>query len=225
MSSKSKKAETVPVFPLPNVVFFPKTFLPLHVFEPRYRRMVEDSLAGEKRIAMALLKEGWEHDYFGTPEVHPIGCVGEIYFNERLENGRFNILLYGLSRVKVMDFVGSKPYRVARVQYLKDVPFSHDDFNVNYEATRFVHLVRQYLKELGVKDQDEILKLKTQSFESMINQVASALDFTTAEKQRLLVLDSLEMRYDLLRELIEEKLRLLLIARNVKHVPEDPRLN
>src|SRR5215472_12128973 len=64
---------TIPVFPLPNVVLFPKTYLPLHIFEPRYRQMVDDTVMGGQCIGMALLKEGWESDYYGNPPVFAMG--------------------------------------------------------------------------------------------------------------------------------------------------------
>ncbi|HZR47414.1 MAG TPA: LON peptidase substrate-binding domain-containing protein [Candidatus Manganitrophaceae bacterium] len=71
--SKIQVPEWIPIFPLPNVVFFPKTYLPLHIFEPRYCQMVEEALAAERVIGMVLLKEGWEKDYDQNPPVYEIG--------------------------------------------------------------------------------------------------------------------------------------------------------
>ncbi len=88
----------IPIFPLPSTVLFPGLPLPLHVFEPRYRGMVEDALAGERVIGMVLLKPGWESDYEGAPPVFPIGCLGRIDHAEPLPDGRFNILLTGRAR-------------------------------------------------------------------------------------------------------------------------------
>src|SRR5688572_33039349 len=68
----------VPLFPLPNVVLFPKAVLPLHIFEERYKAMTADALSGHRRIAMALLQRGWERDYYSRPMVEPIVCVGQI---------------------------------------------------------------------------------------------------------------------------------------------------
>ena len=69
---------TIPIFPLPNAVLFPNVFMPLHIFEPRYRAMVSDALAGDRIIGMVLLKPGFEADYEGRPPVYPIGCAGVI---------------------------------------------------------------------------------------------------------------------------------------------------
>src|SRR6266540_6403794 len=80
----------IPLFPLPNVVFFPRTYLPLHVFEPRYRQMVRDAAATHRMIGMVLLKEGWETDYEGAPAIFPTGCVGRMISVQPLPDGRSN---------------------------------------------------------------------------------------------------------------------------------------
>ena len=92
----------VPVFPLPNVVLFPGVVCPLHVFEPRYREMVTDVLAGERLIALALLRPGWEAEYEGAPAVHEVACVGRVAAAEPLRDGRFNILVQGEERVRIL---------------------------------------------------------------------------------------------------------------------------
>jgi len=112
----------VPIFPLPDVVFFPHTTLPLHIFEPRYREMVADCLAGDKRLAVVLLKPGWEADYYGRPPVFPVAGTGEITEWERLPDGRYNILLRGVGRIAIEGEVPSeKLYRVASARGLEDV--------------------------------------------------------------------------------------------------------
>ena len=96
-------SDLLPLFPLPNVVLFPNVFLPLHIFEPRYREMVADALAGDRMIGMVLLRPGWEHDYEGRPPVYPIGCSGVITHVERLADGRYNIVLRGLERFRIVE--------------------------------------------------------------------------------------------------------------------------
>ena len=85
----------LPLFPLPHVVLFPNVFLPLHIFEPRYREMVADAITGDRMIGMVLLRPGWEQDYEGRPPVYPIGCSGLITHVEQLADGRYNIVLRG----------------------------------------------------------------------------------------------------------------------------------
>src|SRR5437763_12628020 len=87
---------TARLFPLPNLVLFPYVIQPLHIFEPRYRQMTADSLAGDRLLTMALLRPGWEESYEGRPAVHPVGCLGKIVADQHLENGRYNLLLRGL---------------------------------------------------------------------------------------------------------------------------------
>jgi Lon protease-like protein len=111
----------IPIFPLPDVVLFPHTLLPLHIFEPRYRDMLRDCLAGDRRLAMALLQPGWENDYYGRPPVHAIAGAGEIVQHEELADGRFNILVRGTMRVALtVEVPPEKSYRIAKARPLPD---------------------------------------------------------------------------------------------------------
>src|SRR5881409_4083016 len=92
----------IPIFPLPNVVLFPNVFLPLHIFEPRYRSMVADALAGDRIIGMVLLKPGYERDYEGRPPVYPMGCAGVISHAEPFADGRCNIVLRGMQKFRIV---------------------------------------------------------------------------------------------------------------------------
>src|SRR5918995_3498649 len=91
----------VPIFPLPDVTFFPRTLLPLHVFEARYRAMVIDVLERDRRLAVVKLRPGYEASYEGKPAVHPVAGLGEIVSCERLATGRYNILLQGECRALI----------------------------------------------------------------------------------------------------------------------------
>lgn len=112
----------VPIFPLPDVTFFPHTLLPLHVFEARYRAMVMDALERDRRLAIVRLRPGYEAAYAGKPAVHPVAGVGEIVSFERLATGRYNILVRGDARVRIESEVPSDTlYRIARARRLDDV--------------------------------------------------------------------------------------------------------
>lgn len=109
------------LFPLPNLVVFPQVLQPLHIFEPRYRQMTADALAGDRLIAMALLRPGWEGDYEGRPELYPVVCLGRIITDQKLDDGRYNILLRGLERARVVQEVEpAQLYRQARVEILRE---------------------------------------------------------------------------------------------------------
>jgi Lon protease-like protein len=102
----------VALFPLPNVVLFPRAILPLHIFEPRYRQMTADALAGDKQIAMALLTGRRDPDDPMVPAIAPVVCVGTIIEHQLLEDGRYNLLLRGHTRAVVTGEDRSRPYRV-----------------------------------------------------------------------------------------------------------------
>ena len=114
----------VPLFPLPNVVLFPSAVLPLHIFEERYKQMTADVLRSHRQVAMALLRAGWEKDYYGRPAIEPVVCVGTILSHERLADGRYNFLLQGHTRARVAREVrrGEEPYRLAELTPLEEVP-------------------------------------------------------------------------------------------------------
>jgi Lon protease-like protein len=108
------------LFPLPNVVLFPKVMQPLHIFEPRYRQMTRDALGGDRLITMVLLRPGWEGNTNGRPGFFPIGCLGRIMTEQCYADGRFNILLRGLRRVRVQEIPSEKLYRQGRLELLQD---------------------------------------------------------------------------------------------------------
>ena len=110
----------VGLFPLPNVVLFPAQLLSLHVFEPRYRKLVSDVIEQGARLAVPRLEPGHDSDYYGAPPVFPVCGVGRITEYARLPDGRFNIVVLGLGRVRILDELRSEPYRMARVEALSD---------------------------------------------------------------------------------------------------------
>lgn len=109
--------QPIPLFPLPSCVLLPHATIPLHIFEPRYRQMVGQSLRGRRLIAMAIFAgPAWREEYEGSPPVRPCVCVGYILRHERLPDGRFNILLQGLCRAKVLSESPHDTYRLAMLE-------------------------------------------------------------------------------------------------------------
>ena len=119
-AAEQVRFDAVPLFPLPNVVLFPRAVLPLHIFEERYRAMVFDALRGDSLIAMALLMPGWERDYYSRPAIEPVVCVGRILTHERLPDGKYNLLLQGIARASVVREVAEpdRLYRAAELDRL-----------------------------------------------------------------------------------------------------------
>ena len=113
----------VPLFPLPNVVLMPTAILPLHIFEQRYRDMTRDALLGKRQVAMALLKPGWEKLYHGKAAIDPIVCVGTILTHEQLSDGRYNLLLQGHMRARIVRELKTQAiYRVAELEVIHSQP-------------------------------------------------------------------------------------------------------
>jgi uncharacterized protein len=112
---------TVPIFPLPESVLFPHVAMPLHIFEPRYRCMISDALEDDRLVALALLKPGWEPYYEESPPIHEMVCLGRITAEEKLESGKYNLVLTGLHRAVVVEERQTDlPYRVGRLELYRD---------------------------------------------------------------------------------------------------------
>ncbi|PYQ51235.1 MAG: hypothetical protein DMF59_08585 [Acidobacteria bacterium] len=180
----------LPLFPLPNLVFFPRTRLPLHVFEPRYRQMVTDAVAADQRFGIVLLRPGWEADYFGAPPIYTCGTVGQIEQAVPLEDGRYNILVRGEVRFRVVGEVSREPYRTARVVIQ---PEQSRDMTKTYEQKSWLaDLSRQYLHYLP--DQVAVPEIDTVELEALTNALIMSLNIDVQEKQRFLEIDDLIAR-------------------------------
>ena len=112
--------KTISLFPLPSSVFYPGTVLPLHIFEDRYRQMVGDAIESGQWIGMVLLLPGYEENYYGQPGIVPVGCAGSLDQWIRHDDGKYDIVLRGRSRFRIIREVGNTPYRQAEVELLKD---------------------------------------------------------------------------------------------------------
>ena len=112
----------VRLFPLANLVFFPEVVQGLHIFEPRYRQMVSDAVAGDQLIALVLVKEGPDQAFLDQPEIETVACLGRVTQYERLPGDKFNLRLKGLSRLQISEEVPTdKLYRMARAELTPDV--------------------------------------------------------------------------------------------------------
>jgi len=134
-----------PLFPLPNVVLFPHGLLPLHIFEARYRQMTADALEGERLIAMSLLRPGWEQTpNHLLPPIHPMVGLGQIIAHERLDDGRYMLVLRGLARAKLIrEEHVELPYRIGRLELCHDVVPTTCDFDRQSRADEIVSLFCQ----------------------------------------------------------------------------------
>ena len=170
-------ADLLPIFPLPNVVLFPNVFLALHIFEPRYRDMVADAVASDRMIGMVLLRPGWEGDYEGRPPVYPIGCSGVITHVERLQDGRYNIVLRGLERFRILEEDHSRSYRIAAVEPLAEEVTAEDREIVASERRRLEALLVPQPEGRGVDSRVP----PSMSDEDLVNALAQYLDLEPAD--------------------------------------------
>jgi uncharacterized protein len=197
---------TVRLFPLPNVVLFPRVTLPLHIFEPRYRQMTADALATDHLITMVLLKPGWEEQYEQRPALHPIGCLGKVVADQKLEDGRYNLLLRGLSRVRIVhELECDKPYRSARVELLSDLDLTGVEESRKLRRC-LVRLARSWFSGMGV-DFQQVSTLFTR--ELPLGTIGDVLSFVLPLppqiKQEALEQLNVECRVARLVRYLEEK--------------------
>jgi uncharacterized protein len=191
----------IPIFPLPNVVLFPNVFLPLHIFEPRYRQMVADALSGDRIIGMVLLRPGWEGNYEGRPPVYPIGCAGLITHAEPIPDGRYNIVLRGLEKFRVLEELAGHDYRIARVQTLMEDINEAERASMRNERRRLEALLVPQPEGRG----SDAKVPPTMADEDLVNALAQYLELEPVEKQALLEREGLLARCRSLIELLEMK--------------------
>ncbi len=221
----------VPIFPLPETVFFPSVKLPLHLFEPRYLQMADDVLAGDRLLVVVLLQSGWQTDYYGNPPVHEIATLGKIEAHERLDDGRFHILLRGIERVRLLPPEGEEQVqgKLYRVRPLQPAPESSPGPGAatGAIADRLGLLWRELARARGrPRDEEAFLREGTASFGALVNRVANDVDIAPVMKQTLLESDDLLERAVLLERYVTEALEFWrTLARLRRLVPDDPRAN
>ena len=209
----------LPLFPLPGVVLLPGTLLPLHIFEPRYRAMVSDALEGDRTIGMAMLHPaGGPAD--GDPRIYAVGGAGEIVESEELEDGRFNILLEARFRFRVLEESPANPYRVARVEEVRSVPFSDRG-----EEDRVVASATALFRQIAPEVELPPLPAEAMSPERLASEIALRLRYSPPELQTILETDPLPARFETLAgRMLEWKGRLHFLA--PFRLPDlDPRRN
>ena len=189
----------IPLFPLPEVVLFPGVPRPLLIYEPRYREMVADALKGNKIIGMVLLRPGYEKDYEGRPPIYGIGCAGVIEDYEQLPDGRYGILLRGLTTFRVVSEDQRKPYRLARVEAVPELLTDEERGPLSTVRERLARLLDTVLP-LGVEPPDPGL-----DDVEFVNLIAQALSMPEDARQDLLERNSLLSRARALVDRLERR--------------------
>lgn len=212
--------ETVPVFPLPNTVLFPKTVLPLHIFEPRYREMAARVLEGDGFIAMALLKSGGEEAGY-----HEIGCLGKISQSRRTQDGRYYVQLVGLQKVAFGEILADgNTYISAHIAPIDESipgdsePESHEDL------VKLLGLCTILFQEVSDQEFPMVSIKKGLPYEAVVNSICFHIGLPVEVKQRLLEEDDLRSRCRMLTDLVNRYLEKIVRSRDHESGDEDDEL-
>jgi Lon protease-like protein len=200
---------TAPVFPLPDTVFFPRTVLPLHIFEPRYREMIARTLEGNGYIAMALRRSG-----DGETGYYPVGCLGRIAKSRKTDDGRYYLQLVGLRKVSFGEVVGAEPFVTARIAPIDEMipadtaPGSHDDL------VKLLGACTILFQEVSEKQFPMVSIKEGLPYEAVVNSICFHLGLPTDVKQSLLEEDDLRNRCHQLTELVNRYLHKIVFSRD-----------
>ena len=199
MDKTIKLPEIIPVFPLSNFIFFPKTTVPLNIFEKRYIEMVDDAMKSDRIIGMVQPKESNQN----SPLLHKVGCVGKINSFNEIDDGKYMIVLSGISRFEIINEIKTENlYRKCKVNFVN----FKEDLNDKKEEIKFsdLELIFKNLKSLF--DQQGYLinwkEIEKQSLDETINTLSMASPFSLEEKQILLETSSLSDRKKKLEEIL-----------------------
>ena len=193
---------SIPLFPLPNVVLFPNVFLPLHIFEPRYRQMVADALVEDRIIGMTLLRPGYEANYEGRPAIYPIGCAGVITHSQPLGDGRYDIVLRGMEKFRIRSEDQSRPYRVGHVEGISEVIPPEEAVPLRHQRQRLEAVLAAAIERIRAEPKFP----PSVPDEDLVNALAQYLDLEVLEHQALLECDGVLARCRSLIDLLEMKL-------------------
>jgi ATP-dependent Lon protease len=134
------------LFPLPNLVLYPHVMQPLHIFEDRYREMLEEALRDDGLIAMALLEAGWEDDYYSRPPVAPYACLGKVVAHHRLDDGHYNVLLLGVERIRIVKELDPlRSFRRAHVEIVHDQYDFQSKSQLKFVQNKLLNAFRKHL--------------------------------------------------------------------------------
>jgi Lon protease-like protein len=189
------------LFPLPNLVFFPRVVQPLHIFEARYRQMTADALASDRLIALVKLCPGWEEAGSEPPAIHLVACLGRIAANQKLHDGRYNLLLQGLSRIRVVrELTTDRLYRSAEVELLHDRACSSPEIERALRLRLVEQMPTWFVEKGPVVEQFEKLLQSDLTLGALCDVFGFALPIDSDFKQMLLEELEVETRARLLLE-------------------------
>lgn len=191
--------ETIPIFPLEDVMLFPDMSVPLRIYEPRYKAMIADALQGSRVIGMVLLRPGYEKDYERSPSVFQVGCAGVINEVEELPNGEYNIVLGALTKYRITREEASKPYRVAHVTAIADTTSDAEKAALHARRQRLEALIQESGGRTGLRGVPDGI-----SDERLVNGISQLAHIDELDRERLLEQPTPLSRADALIAILEK---------------------
>lgn len=202
--------KTIALFPLPNSVFYPGTVLPLHIFEKRYRQMIGDAIDSGQWIGMVLLQPGYEDDYYGSPDISPVGCAGSLEQWHKHDDGKYDIVLCGQSRFHIVREVGDTLYRQAEVELLNNV----NDQPIDSSSDLYKQLIgkfRAFTSQLPL-DNAQKVEMDLQDCKTLgeaVDRIIYFFDQPLNDRQHFLEELDVKKRYQQIHDLIDLKQRII----------------
>jgi Lon protease-like protein len=226
MTDPLQTGMTIPVFPLPTTVFYPGTHLPLHIFEPRYRKMTADALEGKRQIGMVLLKPGYQEEYYNRPQIYSVGCVGNIEKEIKHPDGKYNFTLIGLRRFCIISEKEDKAYRQAEIELLEEK--NEQDIIENQPNECREKLIENFREFLSFIPEDNPQKKEPDwnlgtKLSEFIDRFAYQLDLSLEQKQSFLEEQDVLKRGEFLHSFLKMKIDLIQLSK--KQATHDPRWN
>jgi len=191
--------ESIPIFPLEDVMLFPGMSVPLHIFEPRYKAMIADALKGNRIIGMVLLRPGYEKDYERSPSVFQVGCAGVINEVEELPNGEYNIVLGALGKYRITREEASRPYRIAHVTAIADEVADGDQSALHARRQRLEALIRESGGRTGLRGVPDNI-----TDDRLVNGISQLAHIDELDRERLLEQPTPLARADALIAILEK---------------------
>ena len=218
--------KTISLFPLPNSVFYPGTVLPLHIFEERYRQMIGNAIDSGQWIGMVLLQAGYEEEYNGSPDIHPVGCAGSLEQWTQHDDGKYDIVLRGQSRFRIVREVGDTLYRQAEVELLNSV----NDQTLEPSADPYKQLIGKFhafTSQLPLENAQKV-EMDVQDCKTlgeMVDRVAYFFDQPLNDRQHFLEELDVMKRCQQVHDLIDLKQRIIQQSALFSKKGIDSRLN
>jgi uncharacterized protein len=194
-----------PIFPLPDFVMFPASGHEFTIFEPRYIEMIDYILKRERLLIISLLKPGWQDNYEGSPSIYDIGTLGYVSKVEKLKDGKYFIVLIGLDKVLINETEKSHNFRIGATTSLGEITTAPDEVEMSeILLNRFFDLVESKIDESII----QYLEEPDNSLQMLVNIISMAMPIPAEEKQKLLELPEISLRYEVLLHFIDAEIKL-----------------